>query len=160
MMSKIAKGRMEQRLSCLSICVDDIATVRAFYEAMGWTASPLSREIMPIFNANGFVFMVVGRKLGMEEAFGMPLPLAVAPLLDAPPAFSGVLLSYVVRSDENVDAILAQAVASGGSLLRPGKEQPWGNYSGYFADPAGTVWEVSLTRRTQVRDDGTFRIDG
>ncbi|CAD7337966.1 VOC family protein [Sphingomonadales bacterium 56] len=149
---------MEQRISCLVICVDDVGVVRAFYEAMGWKVSSVSRESLPLFNVNGFVFMLSARKPAAEEAFGHPLPPEVAIAVDNPPAFNGVVLSYVVRNEEELRTVLDEAVLHGGRLLSPPAELPWGNLAGFFADPGGTVWEVSLTRRTPLQANGNFKI--
>lgn len=57
--------------------------------------------------------------------------------------FPGFALAHNVRSIEEVDALLAQAAAGGGRIVRPGHETDWGGYAGYFADPDGFLWEVA-----------------
>ena len=59
------------------------------------------------------------------------------------PGFSGVALAHNVQSETDVDSVLAEAVAAGAKLLKPGQKAFWGGYSGYFADPDGHVWEVA-----------------
>jgi PhnB protein len=49
------------------------------------------------------------------------------------------LLIYV----ENVDAVAGQAVAAGAKVLRPVKDQFYGDRSGTFADPFGHVWTIA-----------------
>jgi PhnB protein len=49
------------------------------------------------------------------------------------------LLLYV----EDVDAVAAQAVAAGAKVLRPVKDQFYGDRSGTFADPFGHVWTIA-----------------
>ena len=34
------------------------------------------------------------------------------------------------------------AADAGGYVLAPARERPWGQYSGYFRDPDGYLWEV------------------
>lgn len=58
--------------------------------------------------------------------------------------FSGVTLSHVVSSKEEVDQLIAEAVAAGAELVKPAQDVFWGGYSGYFADPDGHLWEVAL----------------
>lgn len=149
---------MEQRLSCIVICVDDVPRACAFYEALGWKRSSLSRETLPLFNANGFVFMISPRILGAEEAFGEPLPPEVADAVKNPPAFSGVILSYVVRDEDEQRMILEKVVELGGKVISPARDLIFGNRAGYFSDPVGTIWEVSLTRRTALQPNGDFKI--
>lgn len=153
-----ADAVMEQRVSCVVICVDDVPLARQFYEAMGWRQSPLSREIIPLFNVNGFVFMISPRRLGAEEAFGSPLPPQVEEAVKNPPAFAGVVLSYVVRDEDELKKIFDKVVIHGGRILSAPRELPFGNFAGYFADPVGTIWEVSLTRRTKLQPNGNFQI--
>ena len=63
--------------------------------------------------------------------------------------FRGVTFAYNVRSEERVDALLAETEAAGGRILQPARRTEWGGYSGYFADPEGYLWEVA-TGATQV----------
>ncbi|MDQ3397589.1 MAG: VOC family protein [Deinococcota bacterium] len=57
--------------------------------------------------------------------------------------FTGITLAHNVRTDKEVDALLEQAVAAGGLLVKAGSPAFWGGYSGYFADPDGHLWEVA-----------------
>lgn len=152
-MSHPRVGLMEQRISCVNLGVEDVNRARAFYEAMGWRQSPVSREIMPLFNANGTVFILFDRQGMAHEAFrGVGAPT------EPKPTFSGIVLSYIVREEEEVQQILDRAEAHGARIISPATKQQWGNLSGYFADPEGHVWEVSKTARTQLQSDGSFRI--
>ena len=62
---------------------------------------------------------------------------------DTKPGFSGVSLAHNARSEADVDAVLAEAVAAGGHLVHAARKVFWGGYSGYFADPDGHLWEVA-----------------
>jgi len=57
--------------------------------------------------------------------------------------FRGFTLAHNVRSPEEVDRVLGDAVRAGARLLKPGQKVFWGGYSGYFADPDGFLWEVA-----------------
>ena len=57
--------------------------------------------------------------------------------------FSGVTLAHNVSSEDEVDAVLAEAEAAGGRIVKPAQDAFWGGYSGYFADPDGHLWEVA-----------------
>lgn len=57
--------------------------------------------------------------------------------------FTGITLAHNVRTNEEVDALLGQAVAAGGLPVKAGQPAFWGGYSGYFADPDGHLWEVA-----------------
>jgi len=58
--------------------------------------------------------------------------------------FRGITLSYIVRSEDRVDAVLAQAKRAGGKIAKPAQRGSWGGYFGYFADPDGYLWKVAL----------------
>lgn len=60
-----------------------------------------------------------------------------------PPQSGEFSLAQLVRSREEVDALLEKA-ASAGATVTPGHDRPWGIYSGYFRDPDGHLWEIIL----------------
>jgi uncharacterized protein len=64
--------------------------------------------------------------------------------------FRGITLSYIVRSEDRVDAALAEAERAGGKIVRRAEHAPWGGYSGYFTDPDGYLWKVAASDATQV----------
>jgi catechol 2,3-dioxygenase-like lactoylglutathione lyase family enzyme len=51
-------------------------------------------------------------------------------------------IGHLVASREEVDSVLAEAVAAGATLTEEAHERPWGIYSGYFRDPDGHLWEI------------------
>jgi hypothetical protein len=57
--------------------------------------------------------------------------------------FRGFALAHNVRSPEEVDRLLQEAVDAGATLVKAGQKVFWGGYSGYFADPDGFLWEVA-----------------
>ena len=58
-------------------------------------------------------------------------------------SFRGITLACNVRSEERVDAVLAETEHAGGTIARPARRASWGGYSGYFSDPEGYLWEVA-----------------
>ena len=124
---------MEPRLSVVTLGVTDMARMRTFYEALGFVASAASNESVTFFQAGGVVLGLFGRQALAEDAH----------VTDSKPGFSGVSLAHNVRSEADVDAVLAHAVVCGAKLLKPAQKVFWGGYSGYFADPEGNLWEVA-----------------
>lgn len=127
---------MDPRISIVTLGVADMACSRAFYEALGFTASPTSNENVTFFRAGGVVLALYGRAALAEDAH-VPTP-------GPTPAFTGVTLAHNVASEAAVDAVLAEVVAKGARLAKPGQKVFWGGYSGYFADPDGHLWEVAF----------------
>jgi len=54
---------------------------------------------------------------------------------------SSSVVTYIY--DENVDDIIARAVALGARVLMPAEDQFWGDRVGRIIDPAGHVWNIA-----------------
>jgi uncharacterized protein len=124
---------MQPRVSFVTLGVADVAASRAFYERLGYKASSASQESVAFFDAGGVVLALFGRSALAEDAN----------LGNSAPGFSGIALAHNVTCEAEVDAVLADAVAKGAKLTKPGQKASWGGYSGYFADPDGHIWEVA-----------------
>jgi len=127
---------MKPRISLITLGVGDLPASRAFYERLGFAARQESTEDIAFMGmANGLVLALFPREKLAEDAH--------ANLAPARPGFPGFTLAHNVASPEEVDAVLAEAVAAGAALQKPGQQALWGGYSGYFADPDGFLWEVA-----------------
>jgi uncharacterized protein len=124
---------MEARISLITLGVADIARARAFYEALGWTASSASTPEVAFFQGNGLALALWGRAALAGDA----------EVEDRPSGFSGVALAHNLRSEAEVDALFAEAVRAGGQAVKIPRKTSWGGYSGYFADPDWHLWEVA-----------------
>ena len=129
---------MEQRISLVTLGVEDLARARAFYEALGWSGARQPDDEVCFFQAGGMVF-------GLWTALGGH---------GAP----GIELAHNVRSPEEVDAVLAEAERAGGTRVRGAERMAWGGYSGAFADPDGYVWEVAHNPGWTLAEDGSVRL--
>lgn len=139
---------MEPRLSFVTLGVADVARSRAFYERLGFSASKASNEAVTFFNAGGVVLALFGRQALAEDA-------GVA---NSPEAFSGIALAHNVRSEVDVDAVLAEATAAGGRIVKPAQRASWGGWTGYFADPDGHLWEVAHNPFFPLDAHGTVQL--
>lgn len=146
---------MEARLSLVTLGVADVARATAFYLRLGFARSPASNDDVTFMRAGDTVISLFGRRALAEDA-GLP---AATPGIDAPAGFAGVALAHNVRSEAEVDAVLAEAVAAGAALVKPGQKVFWGGYSGYFADPDGHLWEVAHNPFFPLDDQGHVHID-
>lgn len=139
---------MEPRISLVTLSVSDLARSRSFYEQMGWKAHPISSESVVFFQGAGMIFGLYPREELAKDAQVSP---------DGG-GFKGFSLAYNTRTKDEVDAVLAEAVAAGAKLLKPAEEVFWGGYSGYFADPDGFAWEVAWNPGFPIAEDGTIRL--
>jgi uncharacterized protein len=124
---------VEPRLSLLTLGVADVARSRQFYEALGFVAAGPGNADVAFFVAGGIVLSLYSRASLLKDTG----------LSDGKPGFSGITLAHNVRSEPEVAAVLAEAVAAGGQLVKGSHKVFWGGTIGYFADPDGHLWEVA-----------------
>jgi predicted lactoylglutathione lyase len=137
------------RISIVTLGVQDVARSVRFYEALGWERAASSMDEIAWFRTADTVLGLFGWKDLAEDA-----------QLFEPTrgSFGGITLAINVESAEIVDRALEEAVAAGGSLLKPGTDLPFG-YGGYFADPDGHAWEVCWNRDFPIGPDGRITIE-
>ena len=136
---------MEQRLSLITLGVDDVSRARAFYEALGWRGQETEETVF--FEAGGTVLVLWGRaKLAADSGVGD----------DGRGTFDGVVIAHNVRSNAEVDEVLAAAEAAGAVVTRPAAETFYGGYAACFADPDGHLWEISHNPGFRLADDGSI----
>jgi uncharacterized protein len=139
---------MEQRVSIITLGVADMQRSREFYERLGWRRSLAKAEDVVFFQAGGMALALFPRRELARDAHVVPEGRG----------FGGIALAYNARSREEVDSVLAEAVAAGAKLLKPAQEAFWGGYSGYFSDPDGFPWEVAWNPSFPMAEDGSIRI--
>jgi uncharacterized glyoxalase superfamily protein PhnB len=61
--------------------------------------------------------------------------------------FPGFTLAHNLRSEAEVERLLAEVAAGGGSIVKPATRADWGGYSSYFSDRNGFLWEVAWNPR-------------
>jgi uncharacterized protein len=129
---------MEQRMSLVTLGVENLARARSFYEALGWSGAQQPDNEVCFFQVGGMVF-------GLWTALGGH---------GAP----GIELAHNVRSVEEVTQVLHEAEQAGGAIVRPAAVAEWGGTTGAFADPDGYVWEVAHNPDWTIQADGAIRI--
>jgi uncharacterized protein len=140
---------MEQRISLVTIGVENLERSKAFYERLGWRRSMAGAEGVVFFQMNG------GIAFALYPRDDLAKDAEIAP--DGH-GFTGVALAYNTRSPEEVDAVLAEAEAAGAKLLKPAQKAFWGGYSGYFSDPDGYLWEVAWNPSFPISPDGSIQV--
>jgi uncharacterized protein len=139
---------MEQRVSLITLGVDDVARSKAFYEALGWRGQEVEETVF--FQAGGMALVLWGReKLAEDAAVANP---------DGLGNFGGILLAQNVRSPEEVDDVIAQAERAGAVISRPPRQTFYGGYAGHFVDPDGHVWEIAHNPGFTLAADGSLRL--
>lgn len=119
-------------LGALTLFVEDLDTVRAFYRDVLDLDPAHQDDVSTVFDLGGTLINL----LALEAAPGLVAPAATAPV----GATAQMVLSLFV---EDVDAVCAELRARGATLLNGPVDRPWGKRTAAFTDPAGTVWEVA-----------------
>ncbi len=140
---------MEQRLSLVTLGVDDLERARRFYEQLGWRRGNDHPEVV-FFQLQGMILALWSRA---ELAADARLPLPGS-------SFGGMALAYNARSRAEVDSVMAEALAAGATILKPAVSTAWGGYAGYFADPAGHPWEIAWNPAWTIAEDGSVTLGG
>ncbi|MEM7469837.1 MAG: VOC family protein [Pseudomonadota bacterium] len=141
---------LEQRVSLITLGVEDMERSAEFYEALGWTR---------VESQDGVIaFDLIGQTLGLYPRAGLEEELGLKPgTLSGRAALS---LAYNVREKSQVAAVLGLVAQAGGKMLKSAQDVFWGGHHGYFEDIDGHLWEVAFNPFSPLRADGAFRWNG
>lgn len=124
---------MEPRISFVTLGVTDLERATRFYEEVLHLPRLKTPPEVAFFELGKTWLALYPRHLLAGDA-GVPAEGS---------GFPGFALAHNVRSETEVDQLLAEVAASGGRVVKPGQRAYWGGYTGYFADPDGFLWEVA-----------------
>ncbi|QNE22683.1 VOC family protein [Kribbella qitaiheensis] len=127
---------MKAHVSSILLGVRDMDRAKQFYvEGLGWKIQSDYR-ISVFFEADGASPVGFYGREGLAGQVGTSADGS---------GFSGLVLTYVVRSEVRVDEVMAEAEKAGATILKPAGALPWGGYGGTFADPDGYIWSVGYS---------------
>jgi uncharacterized protein len=138
---------MEQRLSLITLGVEDLQRARSFYEALGWTTAADPDDDVVFFQSGGMIVALWDRDKLAEDT-----------VVSDGGGWGGMTLAHCVRSPQEVDAVLSQARAAGATITRGAGETFWGGYSGVFVDPDGHPWEIAHNPHWTLGEDGSVSL--
>ncbi len=139
---------MEQRLSLVTLGVSDLAAAKAFYEQLGWRGQEVEETVF--FQASGIAVVLWSRK---------KLAADCGLRGDAPATgFGGIVLAHNVRSQPEVDDIVAAARDAGATVTRPPSSTFYGGYAGVFVDLDGHAWEIAHNPGFTLAQDGSLTL--
>jgi len=133
---------MSKCIHLITLGVSDMKASRAYYEALGWVASPMSMDEVTFFQSGG---QVLG--LYVQDALNHDTGLS-----DAKPG--GISLAVNTRSRDEVDSLYQQALDAGATVLKRPQTMAWGGYTGYVADLDGHPWEFSYVEQLVPDENG------
>jgi predicted lactoylglutathione lyase len=142
---------MEQRVSLITLGVDDLARSRAFYEALGWRSDAEPDADIVFFQAGGMIVALWDREKLAGDT-GVPNGSGSG-------GFDGIVLAHVAGSEDEVDRVIGEAEAAGATVTDRPARTFWGGYSGKFTDPDGHAWEIARNPSWTLADDGAVSLN-
>jgi hypothetical protein len=136
---------MQPRIDVITLAVSDLERALEFYrdglrlespgvigtEFVGDETNPAGAAAM--FQLQGGLILALYPRTELAKDANVPF---------GPPKTGEFSIGHAVASKADVNAVLAQAEAAGGTLTEEPHDRPWGIYSGYFRDPDGHLWEI------------------
>jgi uncharacterized protein len=140
---------MRPRIKVLTLGVSDLGKSLAFYrDGLGL---PTEGIVGTEFEDGAVVFFSMNDDLMLalypKPALAKDARVSVGPA--SPAEFS---IGHIVKSKQEVDAIMQQAKQAGARITDPARDRFWGGYSGYFQDLDGHLWEVAWNPAWEVKD--------
>lgn len=131
---------MKARITLITLGTDDLARAVAFYrDGLGWPTEGIVGAEHE-HGAVAFFELQPGLKLALWPRTSLAHDAGITASATDPAGFS---LAHNVASKAEVDALMTEAKAAGGRIVKPARDTFWGGYAGYFADPDGHLWEVA-----------------
>lgn len=124
---------MEPRISFITLGVRDLPRATRFYAEVLRLPKKETPPSVSFFEM-GKTWLALYPRDDLAADAGVPAEGA---------GFPGFALAHNVRAPAEVDALLAEVAAGGGTMVKAGQPTDWGGYAGYFADPDGFLWEVA-----------------
>jgi hypothetical protein len=131
---------MKPRITLITLAVDDLdRSVRFYRDGLGLpTAGIVGTEFehgaVAFFDLHGGLRLALWPRKSLAADSGLPVSRA------SPTDFC---LAHNVASKSEVDAVMAQALATGAVIVKEARATFWGGYAGYFQDPDQHLWEVA-----------------
>ncbi len=141
---------MDQRISLVTLAVDDIERAAAFYSGLGWTR---------VESPDGVAaFDLIGQTLGLYPRAALAKNLGVSE--DRLRGSGGVTLGHNLREKADVATLADRWAAAGGEILKAPHDIFWGGHIAYAADLDGHIWELAWNPFSPLGPNGEFQWNG
>ncbi|MES2939734.1 MAG: VOC family protein [Pseudomonadota bacterium] len=131
---------MKPRITLITLGVDDLERSLRFYRdglglpTEGIVGQEFEHGQVVFFELEGGINLALWARKDLAHDTGIPLQ---------PPSATEFSLAHNVRSQAEVDAVMAQARAAGAAVVKPAGKTFYGGYAGCFQDPDGHLWEIA-----------------
>ena len=137
-----------QRVTLITLGVDDLDRSRAFYSKLGWEPHPSPAAEVVFYQMHGAVLGLFGRDALAKDQGREGTRLETG----------AMTLAQNFPTEADVDAAFARALKAGATKLKAPEKVFWGGYSGYFADLDGHVWELAMNPFWPLAEDGSLTL--
>ena len=131
---------MKPRITLITLGVGDLERAVRFYrDGLGWkTEGIVGKEFehgaVAFFDLRNGLKLALWPRKSLSLDSGLPV---------GKPSSTDIYVAHNVRSQAEVDAVMAEAKAAGATIVKPAQKTFWGGYAGYFSDPDQHLWEVA-----------------
>ena len=125
---------MKANTSGFTLGVQDVARAKAFYAALGWPIQQDYGQWVAFSLNDGALLLGLYSRAALAQDAGVTSEAIGS---------GGAVLQYLVRSEERVAEVLAEAERAGGKITKPAERAQWGGSSGHFTDPDDHLLEVA-----------------
>ena len=132
---------MKPRLTLITLGVDNLDRALRFYrDGLGLKTDGIVGEEFEN-GAVAFIDLQPGLRLALWPRRSIAADTGLA-LTGASP--TNMTLAHNVRSEAEVDAVMAEAKSAGATIVKPAAKTFYGGYAGYFLDPDNHLWEIAF----------------
>lgn len=142
---------MQPLITLITLGVDDLEKSLRFYrDGLGFPTEGIVGEQFE-YGAVAFFQLQSGLRLALWPRKSIAHDTGLTVAARSPTDFT---LAHNVRSQAEVDAVMAQVKGAGATIIKPAQQTFWGGYTGYFQDPDGHIWEVAFNPQWVEEQDG------
>ena len=131
---------MKPRITLITLGVNDLdEAVRFYRDGLGWkTKGIIGQEFehgaVAFFDLTNGLRLALWPRASLSHDSGLPA---------GKPSSTDICLAHNVRSQAEVDSVMAEVKAAGATIVRAAQKTFYGGYAGYFSDPDQHLWEVA-----------------
>ncbi len=140
---------MKPRINFITLGVDDLEKFLAFYRdglglaTQGIFGTEFEDGAVVFFNMNDDLILAL---------YPRPALAKDAKVSVSQPSPSDFSIGHIVKSKQQVDAVMKQAESAGARITDSAHDRFWGGYSGYFQDLDGHLWEIAWNPEWEVKE--------
>jgi catechol 2,3-dioxygenase-like lactoylglutathione lyase family enzyme len=140
---------MNPRIKVITLGVSDLEKSLAFYRdglglsTPGIIGTEFEDGAVVFFNMNDDLILALYPRAALAKDANISM---------SPPSPAEFSIGHIVKSKQEVDAIMLQAERAGAHVTDPAHDRFWGGYSGYFQDLDGHLWEIAWNPQWDVKE--------